>query len=75
MIELEYPHPSQIRPIPQLSPLAEGFEAGLMSADISGAPNNDDTSQIEIAIADAIANYCLIGLDPRAIIKRLIDHL
>ena len=75
MIEMEYVHPLKIQPVTPMSPLAKEFETALMEADIEGCVNNDDTGEIELAIADAIANYCLIGLDPRAIIKRLIDHL
>ena len=75
MIELEYVHPSRIQPVTPLSPLAKGFEDALMQVDIDGCLNNDDTGEIETAIGDAIAEYCLIGLDLRAIIKRLIDHL
>ena len=73
MPTLEYIHPSQIRAVTPLSPLAKAFEDALMSVEIGDT--EDGTDAIEIAIADAVREYSLIGLDARVIIKRLIDHL
>ena len=73
MPELEYIHPSQIRPAKPLSPLAKAFLDALMEVDIEHTEEGNDA--IETAIADAIDNYNGIGLDPRAIIGRLIHHL
>ena len=77
MLKLEYPHPRRFRPTAPLSPLAQSFSDSLFAVEIGHALDSkeEDTGEIEIAIADAIAHYCLIGLTPHTIIKRLIDHL
>ena len=74
MLELQYIHPSQIKPIAPLSPLANAFDYALMQVEIGGIPDAEEGA-IEIAIADALAEYCLIGLTPQLIIKRLLDYI
>ena len=77
MIELDYIHPSQIRASQVLSPLAKAFEDALMQVEIGHTldSNEEDTDEIENALADAVFQYSLIGLSQRAIIGRLIHHL
>ena len=76
MIELQYIHPSEIQPSDApLSPLANAFDYALMQVDINGCSTNDEAGEVEIAIADALAEYCLIGLTPQLIIKRLLDYI
>ena len=73
MIELQYIHPSKIQPtIPPISPLANAFDYALMQVPIKDCPNN---GEVETAIADALAEYCLSGFDPRAIVNRLLDYI
>ena len=74
MLELQYIHPSQIKPIAPLSPLANAFDYALMQVEIGGISDAEEGA-IEIAIADALAEYCLIGLTPQLIIKRLLDYI
>ena len=73
MIELEYPQQRRFRPIEPLSPLAKAFEDALMQVEIGGVDDGND--EIEKAIADAVFQYSLIGLNQQAIIGRLIHHL
>ena len=73
MIELQYIHPSKIQPtIPPISPLANSFDLALMQVDTKGHANN---GEVELAIADALAEYCLIGLDPWVIVNRLLGYI
>ena len=64
---------SQIRASQVLSPLAKAFETAWMEVEIG--PEEEGSDAIEIAIADAVSEYSLIGLSQRAIIGRLIHHL
>ena len=73
MIELQCIDPSQIpTALPSLSPLANSFDVALMQVDTKGYANN---GEVETAIADALAEYCLIGLDPWVIVNRLLGYL
>ena len=73
MIELQRVNPSQqIQHLKPLSPLADAFTDALMQVETKGHANN---GEVELAIADAIAEYCLIGLDPWVIVNRLLGYL
>ena len=73
MIEFQHIDPSQkIQPLVPLSELANSFDLALMQVDTKGHANN---GEVETAIADAISEYCLVGLDPWVIVNRLLGYI
>jgi hypothetical protein len=62
-------NPQNITLVPPMGPLAQNFHDAIISVDF----DENDELFVEHALAEAIFNYCGIGLDMRAIVQRLID--
>ena len=75
MISLDSKNPSQqVQPLTPLSHLANAFDLALMQVDLKGYPSYAP-GEVEVAIADAIVEYCLLDLNAQLIIDRLRDYI